>query len=52
MIPFVVSLLMVVLVWYVLRLILQSHPPTLLRLVDLAAAVLVVLLVLRYFALL
>ena len=49
MIPLLVSILLVVLVWYVLRMILQSHPPALLRIVDLAAAVFVLLLALRYF---
>jgi hypothetical protein len=50
-IPFVVSLLLVVLVWYIVRMLLQSHPPPVLRIVDLAAVVFVLLLALRYFGL-
>lgn len=49
MIPFVLSLLLVVLLWYIVRMFLQSHPPPVLRIVDLCAVVFVVLLALRYF---
>jgi hypothetical protein len=52
MIPFLLSLLLVVLLWYIVRMFLQSHPPTVLRIVDLVAVVFVVLLALRYFGLL
>ena len=51
MVPFVVSLLLVVLVWYIVRTMLASHPPPVVRIVDLAAAVFVLLLTLRYFGL-
>jgi hypothetical protein len=52
MIPFLVSILLVVLIWYIVRTMLQSHPPTVQRIVDLVAVVFVVLLALKYFGLL
>jgi hypothetical protein len=51
MIPFLVSLLLVVLIWYIVRTMLASHPPPVTRIVDLVAVVFVLLLALRYFAL-
>jgi hypothetical protein len=51
MIPFVVSLLLVVLVWYIVRTMLASHPAPVVRIVDLCAVVFVLLLALRYFGL-
>jgi hypothetical protein len=52
MIPFLVSLLLVVLIWYIVRTMLASHPAPVVRIVDLVAVVFVVLLALRYFGLL
>jgi ABC-type Fe3+-siderophore transport system permease subunit len=52
MIPFLVSILLVVLIWYIVRTMLQAHPPPVQRIVDLVAVVFVVLLALRYFGLL
>jgi len=49
MIPFLVSLLLVVLIWYIVRTMLQGHPAPEQRIVDLCAVVFVVLLTLRYF---
>ena len=52
MIAFLVSILLVVLIWYIVRTMLQDHPPTVQRIVDLVAVVFVVLLALKYFGLL
>jgi hypothetical protein len=52
MIAFLVSILLVVLIWYIVRTMLQNHPPTVQRIVDLVAVVFVVLLALKYFGLL
>ena len=51
MIAFLVSILLVVLIWYIVRTMLQAHPPTVQRIVDLVAVVFVVLLALKYFGL-
>jgi len=52
MIAFLVSVLLVVLIWYIVRTMLQNHPAPVQRIVDLVAVVFVVLLALRYFGLL
>lgn len=52
MVRLFVSILLVLVVWYAVRVILEGHPPALIRIVDLAAVVFVVLLALRYSGLL